>query len=237
VAAQGARKVGVVVSDFGDATTSLISLIQTGLKLTSASEGPVVRVPLGASDVASYVTDGTANGVDGLVGFLTPQSEGSLLDTLKSSRFAGKTVTQASLVSDSLLSRVGEAAEGTLVVGEFAPLTGKVRGIKRFRDDMLAYNTGLNFNEGALSFWLAAWVFERVAQGLPKIDAPSVLGAMGKINGLDMGGVTPPLSTSTENPDLPRLFNPTVTFSKVKAGQIVPISKRFFNPLAGRFVG
>lgn len=237
VAAQGARKVGIVVSDFGNATTSLISLIETGLRLTSASEGPVVRVPLGATDLASYVRDGTAGGVDGLIGFVTPQSEGPLLDSVKRSRFAGRTVTQASLVNDSLVTRLGEAAEGTLVVGEFVPLTAKVPGIKRFRDDMLSYNTDLSFNEGALTFWLAAWVFERVAQGLPKIDAPSVLAAMGKLQRLDMGGVAPPLSTSTENPDLPRLFNPTVTFGKVRSGQVVPVSTRFFNPLAGRFVG
>jgi hypothetical protein len=236
-AAQGAHKVGIVVSDFGEATTSLISLIQTGLRLTSASEGPVVRVPLGVTDLASYVRDGTANGVDGLIGFVTPQSEGPLLDSVHRSRFAGRTVTQASLVNDSLVSRLGDAAEGTLVVGEFVPLTAKVPGIKRFRSDMLSYKTELSFNEGALTFWLAAWVFERVAQGLPKIDAPSALAAMGKLDRFDMGGVAPPLTTSTENPDLPRLFNPTVTFGKVRSGEVVRVSTRFFDPLAGRFVG
>ena len=51
---QGAHKVAVIVSDFGDATDSALALIRSGLSLTSAAAGPVVRVPLEATDLAPY---------------------------------------------------------------------------------------------------------------------------------------------------------------------------------------
>ena len=99
---------------------------------------------------------------------------------------------------------------------------------------MLDYDASLPFNEGALNFWLAAWVFERVAAQLPRVDTRTVLDAMTRVNQLDMGGLTPPLTFAIENPLYPRLFNPTVTFSRVQRSGVRWIDKRFFDPLVAR---
>ena len=57
---------------------------------------------------------------------------------------------------------------------------------------------------------------------------------MGNIGELDMGGVTPPLSTSVQNPEFPRLFNPTVTLNTVKDGKLSRISDQFLDPVTGQ---
>ena len=67
---QGAHKVAVVVSDFGDATDSALALIRSGLSLTTAATGPVVRVPLEATDLAPYAAAADREGVDGVIAFI-----------------------------------------------------------------------------------------------------------------------------------------------------------------------
>ena len=54
---------------------------------------------------------------------------------------------------------------------------------------------------------------------------------MSNLDDLDMGGVTPPLTTLTPNPQLPRLFNPSVTFNEVRQGTQPP-APGFYNPFA-----
>jgi hypothetical protein len=232
LARQGAHKIAVVVSDFGAATSSALELINAGLALTSASAGPVIRVPLGATDLAHDAAAVTTSGADGVVAFVAGKGQGLLIKGLVASNYTGRIVTQAPL------SITGEPPidDGTLAVGEFPPVSARTTGMKLFRHDMAA--TGISeagargpLDAGAVNFWLAAWVFERVAHGLPAIDAASLLEAMGNIATLDMGDVTPPLSTSVENARFPRLFNSTVTMNSIQDGELTRISRRFLDPL------
>ncbi len=59
---------------------------------------------------------------------------------------------------------------------------------------------------------------------------------MGKLDGFDMGGVTPPLTTTTEFQapagfpiKIPRMFNPTGVLAKIKDGKVIRTSKQFVN--------
>jgi hypothetical protein len=110
-----------------------------------------------------------------------------------------------------------------------------------FTKDMNAFDKSLAQTDLAAQNWLGTWVFERVAKTLPDITAASVLDGMGKITNMDMGGLTPPLTTTTpfnsqSNPTfnalLPRLFNPTVVYEQVKNGKVFVINKKnpFVNP-------
>ena len=238
LARQGAEKIGILVSDFGASTDGVVGLIENGLRLTSASEGPVVRVPQNETDLEPFVDDVTAEGVDGVVSFLAGRGEALLLEELEASGFRGKHVTQTSFITSRLLYDMLRQTNETLVVGQFAQIAASAPGITRFREDMRAFDPDVPSNEGALNSWIAAWVFERVAKGLDTIDARAVLDAMGELENLPMAGLTPPLTTvfDPENlPLLPRLFNPTVTFNQVDEGVIEPLSERFFDPFEGRF--
>jgi hypothetical protein len=232
---QGAHKVAVIVSDFGDATSSALDLIGAGLSLTSASAGPVVRVPLDVTDLAPYVTAATDQEVDGVVAFVAGDGQALLLKSLRASHFKGQVVTQASLsITDNL-----RVDEGILAVAEFPPVTARVKGMRRFLHDMsdagISNDGALGpFDAGTVNYWLAGWVFGRVARGMPDINAMSVRRAMDNIEELDMGGLTPPLSTTTENPQYPRLFNPTVTLNIVKDGRLTRLSRRFLDPMTGQ---
>ena len=232
---EGAGKIGVLASDFGPAGGSLLSLIEDGLALTTASGGPVVRVPLGVDNLEPYVSAATAGDVDGLVVFVASDDPVAAFEALDAAHFEGKVVTPASLV-EPVLSSNETTVDGTLLVGEFPPLTARLSGMRQFREDMLDHDVKLAFetDEGALNFWLAAWVFQRVAATVPRIDAASMLQAMANLERLDMGGLTPPLTTAVPSTSYPRLFNSTVTLGRVEQGEVQWIGKRFFDPLSAQ---
>jgi hypothetical protein len=153
---------------------------------------------------------------------------------LRDSRYRGDVVIPSS-VADQVALTLGDAADGTLVVGEFLTPWSKAPnpGIRRFRADRLAHGGAFELNEGALNFWLAAWVFEHVATGLPRIDATAVDDALSATTDLDTGGLTPPFSGSGGSAAFPRLLNPTVSFSEIEGGIVTPVSKHLFDPLTG----
>ena len=234
LAHEGADKIGVVVSDFGDATASALALIQSGLARSGATAGPTVRIPLGVTEVEPYVADLTAADVDGVVAFVAAPLQVSLLEQLRDAKYRGDVVVPNSF-SDRLGLAMGEDADGTLVVGEFfTPWTkDSSRGLRRFRADLVKHGSDLVPNEGAVNFWLAAWVFQHVATGLPRIDASAVREALSTTHDLDTGGLTPPFPASAGSPAFPRLLNPTVSFARIQDGIVTPFSKHFFDPLTG----
>jgi len=203
--------------------------------MTAATGGPVVRVPIGVTDLDPYVQQATEGSVDGLVVFVATENRTAPFQALAAAHFEGKVVTQASLVQP-LLARDDPSLDGTLVVGEFPPFETRTPGMRQFQKDLLERDVGLAFekDETALSFWLAARVFQGVAAHVSRVDAASMLQALGATRGLDMGGLTPPFSASSSRTAYPRLFNPTVTFERVHNSDVQWIDKGFFDPFAGR---
>ena len=234
LARRGATTIGVVMSDFGDATPTTLAQLDAGLARSGAGGGPVVVVPLGVTNVEPYVRAAMSASADGLVVIVEPSIQVAVLEGLHAAAYAGLSVVPLS-AADRLISALAAEADGTLVVSEFEPLIPRrsAPGLQRFRRDMLKHAPDLELDEGAINFWLAGWVFERVASGLRRIDAQTILGAMEAVEALDMGGVTPPLTTSGTTVELPRLFNPTVKLARIRHGFVTPLSKQFFDPLSG----
>jgi ABC-type branched-subunit amino acid transport system substrate-binding protein len=238
LARQGAIKIGVVISEFGTATDGALGFLRRGLALTRAGEGPIVRVSRAGTDLSRAAQEVTRDGVDGVIGFVVGGDEGALIRRLRESGFKGRYATPASFGVNPLASAAADSTEGALVVGEFAPLFSPGPGAHEFRQDMAVYTSASakSDDEGAINYWLAARVFERVAARLDRIDAPSMLAALRQTKGLDMGGLTPPLDATRDDSELPRLLNRTVTFSRIRNGLLVPVRTGFFDPFAGRFV-
>jgi hypothetical protein len=237
LARAGAHTIGVVVSDYGAATDALLAMIDQGMALTQATAGPVVRVPLDTSSLAGAVASVTPAAVDGVIGFVSGARRGALLSELTRLGFAGSYATQAAFGATALASDPSDT-EGALLVGEFAPVSADTRGMRLFRTDMDESPDGaaLERTEGAVNGWLAAWVFERVVRGIRTVDAPSVLRAMNRLQNFDMGGITPPLTTTAATRMLPRLFNPTVTFNRALNGTTTPLLRGFVDPFDGALV-
>jgi ABC-type branched-subunit amino acid transport system substrate-binding protein len=236
LAREGAKKIAVIISDFGPATDDALGLLQRGLSLTKAAQGPTIRVAPGTTTFSAAVTAAAQPGVDGIVGFVAGGRPGALAQQLRSSNFTGQYVTQAPWGNAPAASDPDTSIDGTLVVGQFVPATCDVSGWRQFRRDMLAYDpNSVSFNEGTVNYWLAARVFEHVVRAvdLDKITG-AALDALIYDSNDDTGGLTPPLTRTETNPDLPRLSNRAVTFSKTRNGRLRLLAPEFFDPFAGR---
>ncbi len=237
LAGQGATKISLIYPDIPGAATAKI-FVSAGIKKAGVQDGGSVPVASDATDLTPAIAAATGNGVNGVVAFLLGDAQGTLIKQAKQQGVTAKLGTASAFLTPSLLSSLGSATNGLLVVGSTVPATTKTKGGQMFVKDMNAFNKKLAQTDLAAQNWLGTWVFERVANTLPDITAASVLDAMGKISNMDMGGLTPPLTTTTpfnspSNPSynalLTRLYNATVVYEKVKKGKVYLVggSERF----------
>jgi ABC-type branched-subunit amino acid transport system substrate-binding protein len=230
---QGKTKISVIYPDLPAASSALplldLALAKDNLKVVNK-----VGVALDAADLAPQLAAVTANGTDGIVGFVIGDNTGKFFQGLQQQSYSGKVATVGVFITPDILKQLGPALNGVLLVNNFVPATNtKVPAIKTFNKDMDAFKKGLSKSDAAVNAWAATWVFERVAKTLPTIDAASTLDAMGKLTNFDMGGLTAPITTTQPYAGpvpLPRLFNPTVVYAQIKNGKVVQVSKTFENP-------
>jgi hypothetical protein len=138
-------------------------------------------------------------------------------------------------VSQSSLTKLGAAADGTYVTTSFPPSGGP--GNAEFTQQMSKYEPGAVQDDLAKNAWLSVWVFANTAQHLSTLTRASVLAAMSKISDYNTGGLTPPLNfTKTFSGfggSLPRMFNQTVVYTKVVNSKFVATgSGGFADPFA-----
>ena len=229
----GETKISLIYPDLPAAASALplldLALAKDNLKVVNK-----VGVALDATDLAPSIAAVTANGTDGIVGFVIGDATGKFFQGLGQSGYQGKVATVGVFITPEILKSLKSQLEGTLIVNNLTPATStKVKGIKMFNKDMDAFKKGLSKSDSAVNSWAATWLFERVANTLPTIDSPSLLAAMGKLSNFDMGGITAPLTTTKAYAgpvSLPRLFNPTVVYGEIKNGKVVQTSKTFENP-------
>lgn len=235
LAQQKATKISLIYPNIPGAGAAL-SMYSASTKAHQLTSLRSIAVSLTTTDLSPTVASATSSGANGLVAFLVGQAQGQLLEAIKQQGFHGPVVTDASFLTPQLLASAGSRLDGTLVVGTMRPVSNTSPGVQMFLKDMAAYDASLPTTDGAENNWAATWVFQRVAQSLSAITARTVLQAMSKLHNLDMGGITPPLTTThafTGVPGITRLFNPTVTFQKVANGKLVGIgasSDPFVNP-------
>jgi hypothetical protein len=237
LASAGAHRIGVVISDYGEATDALLASVEQGITGAGVHAGTVAFVgPQAALDEAAATM--VRDGADGVIGFVGDPGRGALLRQLGRAGFTGPYVTQAP-VGVSPLASDADDTQAAMLVGQFAPVNADVPGLRRFRADMDEAPGGasLERTEGAVNNWLAAYVFQRVARTLERIDAASVLRAMGRLDGLDTGGITPPLTTVQPGRLLPRMFNSAVAITLVSGGtQPRALRSGFVDVVDGRAV-
>jgi len=236
LAARGATKIAVIISDYGAGTDAALATLAQGRRMTTAAAGPIVRVTPGASDFAVAVAAATESGANGIVGILGGGPTGALTRQLRDLNYTGQFVTRAPWGNAPAASDPDPSVTGTLVVGQFPPPAAGGAGWKQFRRDMRAYDPQFgSFNEGTVNAWLAARVFEHVFGAVDlSLLGRAVLEPLVYSRRDDTQGFTPSLEGTATVAALPRLYNPTVTFSVTRDGERIPIDRRFFNPFTGQ---
>jgi ABC-type branched-subunit amino acid transport system substrate-binding protein len=238
LAEKGATKIAVIISDFGTATDEALATLEQGRRMTTAAAGPIVRVAPGTTDYAAAVTAATAPGVDGIVGILGGGPAGALARQLRASNYTGRYVTRAPWGNAPAASDADPSISGTLVVGQFPPPTSNDEGWKQLRRDMHEYDPQFDsFNEGTVNAWLATRAFEHVFGAVDlSLLSRVVLEPLVYSRSDDTRGFTPPLAGGATVAGLPRVYNPTVTFSVTRDGERLPLGGRFFDPFTGRML-
>jgi ABC-type branched-subunit amino acid transport system substrate-binding protein len=242
LAEKGAKKISLIYPDIPGAAAAQL-FVDEGIKKGGAEDGGAVPVAPDATDLTPAIAAATADGIDGVVAFLLGDAQGTLLQTAEQQGVTAKLVTASPFLTPALLDSLGDVTDGLLVVGTTVPITKKTKGGKMFIKDMKAFDKKLPQTDLAAQNWLGTWLIERVASTLPEITPAALLDAMGKLTDFDMGGLTPPLTTSkpftSDNPTfsslLSRMYNPTVVFETVKNGKIFLTKKKgdpFVNPFA-----
>ncbi len=223
---QGAKKASMLVPGGLPGTGPAEQAFNAGVAAAGIDNGGVVTFTPGQSQFDAEVAKATSDGVDGVFAFAPAQSIGPLMQTIRQQKPDVKAATLTVNFGPEQIESLGSAAEGILAVGLGQPATADVPGIKHFNADMDQYGGDAPRTDFAINAWASTWLLERVAQKLEKVDAASVLAAMGKLQDEDMGGIYPPITTTKPFKGFPGMscvYNPTVVYQTVKDGKLTAI--------------
>ncbi len=219
LAEAGADRVSAVVpGGLGGIATEVGDAVNAGATSGGAEFTGLVQIPAKSADLTPAIASASENGAS-IAGFAS--DEASFINAVRSVAPDAMISTFPFNLTDSVIESAGAAAEGVLAVDGLVPPTADTEGTKAFIEDLTAYDPSLVASTTGLHEWLAMWTFLRVIDGLDTIDPASVMTAMGSVENLDMGGITPPYTTTSASTTYPRMFNSTVVFQKVEDGEIV----------------
>lgn len=233
---EGATKIGLLdEGDLGPVTTANQAAFDSGAKASGFAASPTIGVPGTATDFGPYVAKAIGSGVNGVGIYLSnPTSEAKLAQTILQQSPNMKIAIAGFGINSQVVSELGSTASHLLVVGWGQPASAtSLPGIAMFNADMKKYASSAPLNDLDISAWSSVWLFQRVAEGLGKnITASSVLAAMGKLHGMSMGGIYPPLTTTnfcSTCDGATRLFNPDIVVGKIVDGQVVAVNGKFIS--------
>src|SRR6478735_4804015 len=142
LASQGATKISLIYPDIPGAATAKI-FVSSGIKAADVQDGGTVPVAADATDLSPAIAAATGNGVNGVVAFLLGDAQGTLIKQAKQQGVTAKLGTASAFLTPSLLSSLGSASNGLLVVGSTVPITTKTKGGQMFVKDMNGFNKKL----------------------------------------------------------------------------------------------
>ncbi len=238
--ADGAKKISFVYpSNVGPASAAAKAAFEHGVAASGVESGGAVGFAFGDTQFDAPVAKATADGVDGVAVFSPGEPEAALIRTVRQQAPDVKVATVTSLLTPEVLSALGPAAEGVSAVAVDQPATAtQVPGIAQFNHDMDAFDPDGKYarTDLVINGWASVWALERVARDLPEIDRASLMRAMDEVDGLDLGGIFPPLSATDRASNPPGIGCAMSTgdvFTKVKDGK--PVAEQpgeFFDPFA-----
>lgn len=219
LAEAGATNVSAIVpGGLGGIATEVGDAVAAGAVSGGADFTGLIQIPAKSADVSPAVASATEGGAS-VAGFAGDQA--SFINAVRSLAPDSMISTFPFNLTDSVIESAGDAAEGVMAVDGLVPPTAETEGTARFLEELAAYDDSLPASTTGLHEWLAMWTFIRVVEDLDTIDAASVMSAMESVEDLDMGGITPPYTTTSTSTTYPRMFNTTVVYQQVENGEIV----------------
>ncbi|MFA1541919.1 ABC transporter substrate-binding protein [Actinomadura monticuli] len=216
----GAKTVAVVTGDSPSGR-----LVPKYVKALLGSESDLkgaYYLPFDASaDLTSHFSQIVGDKPDGVALLASTDVTSKTIVGLRQAGYKGKIAVVATAVSEASLAKMGDAAEGTIVISDYDAATNTANPkIKQFRDEIEKYGDGqIEGTEFAINAWAAVhFVADRLGT-TKEISGPAL---MASLKGSKVSiGVAPDFTYGTPNfLKLPQLPRATVQFQVVKDGQI-----------------
>jgi len=237
--ADGAKKVSMIYpSNVGPASELAKSSFKQGIAKTGVQDGGLAGYNFGDTQFDSQVVTATAKGVDGVFAYAPGSSQAPLIKAMRQQAPSVGVATISASLTPDVLKALGSSADGVLAASFTQPATAtNLPGIAQFKADMDKYAPGAARTDLAIDAWASVWAFQKVASELPQISRAGVLKAMSELDGLELGGIFPPLSVGNRPTGVPGLtcaLNTSVVLTKVQGGGLVALEPgKFYDPFAG----
>jgi branched-chain amino acid transport system substrate-binding protein len=237
LADQGALRIRMATVDSPAGALSE-GFARAGLAGTGAQLVGATLIPVGAPDYASYAT-ALVSDSDGIVISTNADQAARIIVALRQAGATQPIALPALALPPATLQQLGEAAEGLLLAANFRPASAGGAANAQFDRDMDSFEPAARRNNFSRQTWLAARTLAAAvdSDGADRadnaIDAATVLAIMGQLEALPMGGMTPPLTTTTR-PREPysRLFIDRVMYARVKGGAVELLDQHWHKVLA-----
>jgi branched-chain amino acid transport system substrate-binding protein len=219
-------------------TASVPILMNQVLAPRGGEVAETVKLPVDKQDFSAEAAQ-LADASDGIILALSAEQFGRLMRAGQSSgAFKGKKIGSfTSVVTPEQIKTLGSAVEGIYVAAGLATIDSKGPGVTRYLKELKKYAPDARKNAEGDTVklpWLSLQVFEAAAEGLATVDRASVLDSMNQLV-YDPQGMAPELDFTKENTEVfagqvPRIFNPSVMYARVKGGKIKTVDGTFVNP-------
>jgi hypothetical protein len=233
-----------------DLTAQNISLLYIGLPQAAATVGLMnsvlaswkhaplthaVSVPVGASDVSSYVT-AAAQGSNALIYAGTPSQMQQVVTAAHDLGLKTPIITSPSYWTPEALKSNASLLEGYNSFNYYPTNDVSLDGNTAYLQAMTtAGQQATAPNEQAKAAWVAFDLFNTAAKGMTDFTRASLMSALNAVSGFDAGGLTASISFASPGPvsTFPRLHNLNYFWSKIQSGQFVAGPNGKLQPIYG----
>jgi branched-chain amino acid transport system substrate-binding protein len=219
-------------------TASVPILMNQVLAPRGGEVSTTVKLPVDKQDFSAEAAQ-LADASDGMILAMSSEQFGRLMRAGQSSGvFKDKKIGSfTSVVTPDQIEILGSAVEGVYLAAGLATIDTKSPGMKRYLAELKKYAPEARANaesDTTKGPWLALQVFAAAAKGLTTVDRTTLLDSMNKLV-FDPQGMAPELDFTKENTTVfggavPRIFNSSVMYARVKDGKIRSLDGKFANP-------
>ena len=226
---QGATNVAVIEDDNPSSQSGSAGAIR-GIEAAGGS-AVVTTAPAGTVDFTAIVATALEDDVDGVAITSTPNSAPKIILALRQAGFEGVIGTTSSLIPESVIATLGDAANGILLGFRMVPVTSTDNpAIVEFRDAVTALDPDVQIDELALNAWEATLFFSEVVGRLDTVDGPSIIAALENVTEPYELDVVPDYGSMAAPEEFPQAVNFVAVIGVVTDGQIVQETD-FINPM------
>lgn len=210
------------------------SIVQPAVSASGLTLTDVVSVATGAPDLSAPVAKAIAGKPDALILAVVPNDMPKLIQAIRNAGFEGTIASSTGLFPPATVQALGTAGDGILLTSQVKPLSDTSDPtVAQYISEMDKQDAGATKDENSEIAWGGHVLFEKLAEGTDVVNRQALTDALTNLSEPIDTGITAPYSTVGKvSPlaDSPRLFNPTVYYTKIADGQVIRTSDTYVNP-------